>query len=197
MHGSTLMLYLPIFQIYVSSLLEQCPEIEKDLREGIIDGTSIVENHKKESKEAPVKNHEALIKLLSSIKFVELQSHFKISLANQGKFLLNYMRLFENLLLFIRASRQQDWHLHLESLHSLCSYFFALDQMNYKRLTPVYLSKMFCLEESDPNKWKMFSEGNFSVNKSMVLFSAIGVDHAVEQKNRTAKVLLWHKRCSK
>ena len=83
------MLYLSIFQIYVSSLLESCPEIEKDLREGIIDGISIVENHKKESKEDLVKNHEALINLLSSTKFVELQSRFNKSLANRGKFLLN------------------------------------------------------------------------------------------------------------
>ena len=50
-------------------------------------------------------------------------------------------------------------------------------------------TKMFSLKETDPVTWKMFSEGNFSVNKSMVLFSAIGVDHAVEQENRAAKVL--------
>ena len=48
---------------------------------------------------------------------------------------------------------------------------------------------MLSLKETDPVTWKMFSEGNFSVNKSMVLFSAIGVDHAVEQENRAAKVL--------
>ena len=83
------MCYLSIFQINVSSLFESWPEIERDLWKGIIDGTSIVENHKKESKEALVKNHKALINLLSSTNFVELQSRFNKSLANLGKFQLN------------------------------------------------------------------------------------------------------------
>ena len=35
----------------------------------------------------------------------------------------------------------------------------------------------------------MFSEGDFSVNKTVIPFSAIGVDHTIEQENRAIKVL--------
>ena len=35
----------------------------------------------------------------------------------------------------------------------------------------------------------MFNEGNFSVNKTLIPFSAIGVDHVIEQENRAVKVL--------
>ena len=35
----------------------------------------------------------------------------------------------------------------------------------------------------------MFSEGDFSVNKTLIPFSAIGVDHTIEQENRAIKVL--------
>ena len=99
------------------------------------------------------------------------------------------MSLFETLLLFILAIGQQDGDLHLVSSHRLCKYFFAFDMINYARLTPVYIAKMFSLKDKDPETWSMFSEGNFSVNKTFIPFSAIRVDHAIEQENRAVKVL--------
>ena len=99
------------------------------------------------------------------------------------------MSLFETLLLFICVSTQQNWELHLARLYYLCKYFFAFDMINYARLTPVYIAKMFSLKDKDPETWSMFSEGNFSVNKTFIPFSAIRVDHAIEQENRAVKVL--------
>ena len=40
----------------------------------------------------------------------------------------------------------------------------------------------------EPEVWQYFNEGNFSVNKSSFLFVATGVDHGMEQENRTMKV---------
>ena len=40
------------------------------------------------------------------------------------------MNMFESLLLFIRATRQQRWELHSEILHALVAYFFAFDMLN-------------------------------------------------------------------
>ena len=99
------------------------------------------------------------------------------------------MSLFETLLLFIRASRQQNWELPLASLHHLCKYFFEFDTINYARLTPVYIAKMFSLKDKDPETWSMFNESNHSVIKTLIPFSAIGIDHAIEQENRAVKVL--------
>ena len=60
--------------------------------------------------------------------------------------------------------------------------------VNYARLTPVYIAKMFSLKDKDLETWSMFNGGNFSVNKTLITFSAIGVDHVIEQENRAAKV---------
>ena len=133
-------------------------------------------------------NHRAILQLIKSIELESLQKNFDASLTKQTKFYRNYMKLFETLLLFIRASREQSWNLHLQSLHLLCPYFFAFDMLNYARMTPVYLSQMYRLEEQDPETWNMFNMGNFSVNKSRIPFTAIGADHGIEQENRALKV---------
>ena len=75
------------------------------------------------------------------------------------------MSLFETLLLFIRASREQLWQLHSDSLNKLCPYFFAFVMLNYAYLTPLYIAQMFNLKEKHINTWNMFESGNFSVNK--------------------------------
>ena len=69
------------------------------------------------------------------------------------------MNMFESLLLFIRASRQQCWELHLESLHALVPYFFAFDMLNYARLSPVYISQMLDLQQQDILMWNTLMQG--------------------------------------
>ena len=126
--------------------------------------------------------------MLTELNFQQLKKEFDENLKNQSKFYKNHMLLFETLLLFIRASRQRLWKLHLQSLHCLCPYFFVFDILNYARITPVYLSQVCQLRNDDPTIWNRFVEGEFSVNKSNVPFSAIAADHALEQENRAVKV---------
>ena len=52
-----------------------------------------------------------------------------------------------------------------------------------------YLAQMFELEEKDRRTWNFFKQGNFSVNKTNIPFSAIGADHAIEHENRSMNVL--------
>ena len=106
----------------------------------------------------------------------------------QALFYRNYMRMMKNLFLFIRASREGQWKLHLASLHFFSALFFAHDQLNYARLTPVYLKEMLTLNSEDRDTWNFFEAGNFSVNKNSVPFCAIGVDHAMEQENKSMKI---------
>ena len=75
---------------------------------------------------------------------------------NQAPYYRNYMAAFEILLLFIRASRQQSWELHLEALNKMVPYFFAFEVLNYARLAPVYLSQMTELKEKDNDTWQAF-----------------------------------------
>ena len=52
---------------------------------------------------------------IDSIKLIEKLEAFASSLTMQGKFLINYMEMFEILMLFIHSSRQCNWDLHLAS----------------------------------------------------------------------------------
>ena len=178
-------LYLSLHKEYIQALVNENPLIEKDLREGIINATYQDIQEKTEIK----KYHEEVKTLLNNMNIVGLRNNFECHLSNQSTFYCNYMKLFERLLLFIRASRQQCWQLHLASLHELCPYFFVFDMLNYARLTPVYLSQMYELKTRDVSTWNILEQGNFSVNKSKVPFSAIGTDHGIEQENRAIKVL--------
>ena len=56
-------------------------------------------------------------------------------------------------------------------------------------MAPVYLSQMYELKVKDSETWEFFMNGYFSVNKTSVPFTATGVDHAIEHKNRPMKVL--------
>ena len=106
-------LYLSLFKKYTVPLIDSHALLEKDLREGIINAITIIENQKQECNESLKENHQKLIELISSIDFISLQTEFGKQLTNQAKFLRNCMSLFETLLLFICASTQQNWELHL------------------------------------------------------------------------------------
>ena len=51
-------------------------------------------------------------------------------------------------------------------------YLFPHDQMNYARLSHVYLATMSQLQESDPDAWCYLKE-NFAIAKSDIPFTAI------------------------
>ena len=59
---------------------------------------------------------QSLIDNLSDESFFELLHKFKEEMKGQPKFYLNFMKMYEILLLFTRATRQGLWDLHLASL---------------------------------------------------------------------------------
>ena len=132
---------------------------------------------------------QSLIDNLSDESFFELLHKFKEEMKGQPKFYLNFMKMYEILLLFTRATRQGLWDLHLASLELMIPFFFAHDLQNYARLMPEYIAQMNELKNIDPEIWHFFQQGNFSVNKSPHPFSAIGADHGIEQLNRELKVV--------
>ena len=135
-------------------------------------------------------HHQQMMQILANENYMEKVRTFENTLAGQAKFLHNFMKMYEILLQFIRASRQGVWELHLSSLHEMTKYFFAHDQINYARLAPLYLAEMYNLKTFDKQTWDYLSSGHFTVNKNtnQCSFSSIGVDHALEQENRSLKV---------
>ena len=59
--------------------------------------------------------------------FLKMFSTFGESLDQQALYLRSYMVMYEVLLLFVRASRDEDWELHLPALDKMIPYFFAHD----------------------------------------------------------------------
>ena len=89
---------------------------------------------------------------MANLNLSDFLEEFDCKLTGQRKMLRNFMNLVEIMLLFIRAIRQEIWDLQLESLEMLVKSFFAYDQTNNARFTPVKLSEMFALKSQDNNR---------------------------------------------
>ena len=100
--------------------------IEKELREGVVTAITGLNDYRNAKKVELIKAHESLVAILQSLNFQEIQNNFDASLNHEAEFSRIFMRMFEYLLLFIRATRQQMWELHLASLHELVKYFLHL-----------------------------------------------------------------------
>ena len=108
---------------------------------------------------------------------------------DHAKFLCSYMKQIENLLKFIRASKEPNFLLHLSSSHTNVKYVFAHDLYKYARLTPYYLADMADLKLKDPETWSTLETGEiFSVFRSDIPFCGLAVDQGLEQEIRNLKI---------
>ena len=169
-------------QILYCNIYREESDNRKRLKETVIEPITEVGDYDMSNKDSVKQAHQKMLNENKDINFNKLIVDF-------DKELQNYIQLFEKLLSFIRASREQNWELPLYSLRLLCPYFFAFDMTNYARMTPVYLSQMHELKKKNKTTWALFAQGLFSVSKSDLPFSAIGSDHGIGQKNRALKVL--------
>lgn len=116
--------------------------------------------------------------------FSKYLAYFDELLDQQALHLRNCMVMYEVLLVFVPASRDEAWELHLPALGKMVTYFFAHDQLNYASHTPLYLSNMTELKTKDTDSWNYLKD-NLSINKSGIWFCSIGYDHALEQQNKS------------
>jgi hypothetical protein len=135
---------------------------------------------------------DAITKVMTVFESRDIFTKFEQFEGNANKiqhFILNYVKQFETILQFVRATRQRDLPLHMESIESLMKYFFAHDHLNYARLLPLYISTMQETEKKHPEIWAEFMQGNFCVSKGVAGFTSIAPDHGIEQENRSLKVI--------
>ena len=102
-----LTLYLSLYKIYLQKFIDTNPLIERDIRSGIINSIENLKNYKHHETANYKMNYKEAIDFLENINFHGLQDMFDKSLTNQAKYFRNFMKLFELLLLFTRATRQQ------------------------------------------------------------------------------------------
>jgi len=82
----------------------------------------------------------------------------------------SYMKMVQLLLAMIRAYRDGNWDLHLESFAAMLPWLTIYDHTNYARWGPVYLAGMESLETKAPKVHAEFIAGNFVVKRTMMPF---------------------------
>ena len=104
-------------------------------------------------------------------------------------FWMSYLEMVENVLLFIRATREGDWSLHLAAVRVLIPWMFAYDRTNYSRYLPVYWFEMSNLATTHPFVHEELKKGNFAVQRQDAYsFSRVACDMTIEQTaNRDSK----------
>ena len=93
-------------KIYLQKFVDANPLIERDIRFGVINSIENLKNYKHHDTANYKMNHK------ETIDFLDM---FDKSLKNQAKYSPNFMKVFELLLLFTRATRQQLWEIHLST----------------------------------------------------------------------------------
>ena len=100
----------------------------------------------------------------------------------------SYMSMVEILLDLIRAEREGNWNLHLEGFAAMLPWLTIYDHTNYAKWGPVYLAEMKNLENTAPEVYAEFMNGNFVVKRSKRRFNQVPADQATEWINKTCKM---------
>ena len=100
----------------------------------------------------------------------------------------SYMSMVEILLDFIRTEREGNWNLHLEAFAAMLPWLIIYDHTNYAKWGPVYLAEMKNLENTAPEVYAEFMNGNFVVKRSKRRFNQVPADQATEWINKTCKM---------
>lgn len=90
-------------------------------------------------------------------------------------------------LLFVRAERDGNFCLYVETLNKLTPWFFALDQTNYARWLPVHIRDLNTLSQVHPDLHTEFQNGNFVIHKTARVSSGMAIDQGHEQNNAMVK----------
>lgn len=80
-------------------------------------------------------------------------------------FWCSYLEMIGNILLFISATREGDWKLHLATVRALLPWMFAFDRKNYSRHLPVYWLEMDKLPITNPFIHDELVKGHFAVQR--------------------------------
>ena len=97
--------------------------------------------------------------MLNKLKFDHIQHH-------NPNFRLwsTYMNMVEILMDFIRAERDGNWKLHLQSFSAMLPWLIIYDHTIYSRWGPIYLADMHLLDKTAPEVFVESIKGNFVVN---------------------------------
>ncbi len=132
----------------------------------------------------------SLHELLQEDSMMEVLNLFNIYLSqlrdglngNLASLWISYIDMVDIVLGLVRAAREGNWNLHLQSIRAMIPWVFAYDRLNYARYLPYYYAAMTNLDDTHPGLSEEFQLGKFSVQlgKSNP-FGRIPVDQAIEE----------------
>ena len=109
-----------------------------------------------------------------------------MSLLGQFQYCATVKSLELCLLVFVRYQRKSSFSMYLDALTELVPWFFALDHTNYARWIQFISVTLLSYQRDDVAR--KVSAGNFTIQKTMRVFSAISpFDQAHEQNNACIK----------
>ena len=128
--------------------------------------------------------------LLDRTEYVQKADEFHAMLKQNpnNAFWLQYLEMVEILLSFVRANRDGDWLLHLDSFAEMLPWLTIYDHVNYARWGPVYLADMRGLAQTATEVHEEFLAGNFVVKRHAGRFNQVPVDQATEWINKVCKL---------
>jgi len=135
-HMVTLM---ALYFIFFQTLWANAPEDKTGIEEASAELNEEFRNWKASSRLPEA--HAKLVSALEKSSILWKMEKYDEHASGMARFLRNYVKQFECILHFVRASRQGQWDLHLAAHEELAKYFFAHDHLNYARLSPVYVAE--------------------------------------------------------
>lgn len=100
-------------------------------------------------------------------------SDWKVSMAAQSptfKFWDTIVNLEKLILIFVRAHREGNFDLYVETLEELVGFFFALDHYNYARWIPIHIRDMKSLPVAFQEEFKKNWVASKSNSRSVHMF---------------------------
>ncbi|GFR84602.1 hypothetical protein ElyMa_002421300 [Elysia marginata] len=138
-------------------------------------------------------------KVVQSSFYAELFSQykaFKVSVRSgkhgeTAQFWIQYMDRVWLLLHFLtklKATKTNNFHLHVSCLNKLCPLLFSMNHHNYAKYLSIYFVSLANLNHSHPGAKKILMDNGFSVSRSNTPAGRIAVDMTKEQTiNKHAK----------
>ena len=144
----------------------------------------------RDSDDEAVKAVNCLVTTLKTHDVLGMMDEFDNTLQHLPNFVLwrSYMKMVETLLDFIRANREGNWALHLDSFSAMLPWMTIYDHTNYARWGTVYLCEMKNLQNTHTLVYEEFLNGNFVVKISQLKFNQIPLDQATEWQNKICKI---------
>lgn len=95
---------------------------------------------------------------LQLTRFTKIMDNFSLFMKTKSAsnrtmaYWLLYIEMVQVVLLFIRATRENNCQLHLYAVRSMLPWFFAADRVNYSRYGSIYWLEMISLDKTHPGK---------------------------------------------